>query len=91
MSARRARAIIDAAALVKAPDWRESREWHVVSGGEVLVVIVPSYGGTSRSGRNGWRWRLADSPGFTSTPEPTREKAAVAGLAAWIRWATRKP
>ena len=87
LSARRAREILDAAELVKAPDWRESRAWHVVSGGRLLVIVSPSYGGTGRSGRNGWQWRLADGPG-ASQPEPTREKAAVAGLAAWQRRAT---
>ncbi|MFJ5151379.1 hypothetical protein ACIQCF_07285 [Streptomyces sp. NPDC088353] len=90
MSARAARAVIDAATLVKAPDWSESRAWHVVSGGQVLVVVSPSYGGTSATGRNGWTWRLADAAPARRQPEPTREKAAAAGLAAWMRWATRK-
>ncbi|MER8002949.1 hypothetical protein [Streptomyces sp. NPDC095613] len=51
MSARRACAVIDAAELVKAPNWPDSRRWHVVSGGDVLVIIEPSYRG---GGRNGW-------------------------------------
>jgi hypothetical protein len=90
MSARRARAVIEAAELVKAPNWRDSRHWHVVTGdGEVLVVIAPSYGGTSRTGRNGWTWWLPTGSA-SRQPETTREKAAVAGLAAWQRWATRK-
>ncbi|MEV4784014.1 hypothetical protein AB0K53_00920 [Streptomyces tuirus] len=91
MSARRARAIIDAAVLVKAPDWRESRHWHVVSGDMVLVVVAPSYGGTSVSGRNGWRWWIADhGPSGGSRRETTREQAAAVGLAAWERWITNK-
>lgn len=89
MSARRARAVVDAAKLVKAPDHPESHCWNVVSGGEVLVVVEPSYGGTSATGRNGWRWRLPTGSASRQT-ETTREKAAVAGLGAWERWATRK-
>ncbi|WP_055693403.1 hypothetical protein [Streptomyces prasinopilosus] len=89
MSARRARAVVDAATLVKAPDWRESRCWHVVSGGAVLVVVEPSYGGTSATGRNGWTWRLPTG-GASRRRETTIEKAAIAGLAAWERWATNK-
>lgn len=91
MSARRAREVIDAATMVKAPDWSESRRWHVVSGGQLLVVVAPSYGGTSRTGRNGWRWWLADlGPSGSSRREATREQAAARGLADWQRWATSK-
>jgi hypothetical protein len=89
LSAKAAQAVIDAAAIVKAPDWSDTRNWHVVSGGQVLVVIEPSYGGTSRTGRNGWRWWLADLGRSNSRPEPT-EKAAIAGLLAWQRRATQK-
>jgi uncharacterized phosphosugar-binding protein len=79
-----ARATIEAAELVKAPDWPDTRRWHVISGHSVLVVIEPSY----RAGRReGWRPRLPDSALYASPPQPTREKAAVAGLAAWERWA----
>ena len=89
LSARRARAIIDAAALVKAPDWSESRRWHVVSGEELLVVVVPSYGGTSATGRNGWTWWIAElGPSGGSRRETTRQQAAALGLADWERWAT---
>lgn len=91
MSARRARAIIETAVLVKAPDWSDTRQWHVVSGGQVLVVVAPSYGGTSRSGRNGWTWRLAAlGPSGGGRHETTIEKAAARGLADWERWATNK-
>ncbi|MET8080023.1 hypothetical protein [Streptomyces sp. NPDC005303] len=91
LSVKAARAVADAAELVKAPDWPDTRNWHAVSGGQVLVVIEPSYGGTSRTGRNGWNWRLADGARTRHQPEPTREKAAVAGLGAWMRWVTSKP
>jgi hypothetical protein len=80
--------VIDAAAVVKAPTWSEDRRWHVTSGGQVLVIVEPSYGGASRSGRNGWTWWLADSARMRNTPRATREQAAVAGLAAWERSAT---
>ncbi|MFE4420429.1 hypothetical protein [Streptomyces sp. NPDC056817] len=88
LSPRRAREIIDGAALVKAPDWPDTRQWRVVSGGEVLVIVEPSY--RALSGRKRWRWRLADSITLATQEEPTIEKAAVAGLAAWQRWVTRK-
>lgn len=85
LSARAARAVLDAAVLVKAPDWSESRTWLVVSGGQELAVIEPAWQ-TGR--RDGWRWRLAHSTVWNSQPEPTREKAAVAALGAWQRWTT---
>jgi hypothetical protein len=89
MSARRAREIRDAAVLVKAPAGSEPHTWHVVSGGEVLVVVAPSYGGTSRTGRNGWTWWLAElGPSGGSRRETTRQQAAARGLADWTRWAT---
>lgn len=84
-----ARAILDAAEIAKAPDWPESRQWRVVSGARVLVIILPSYSMLGR--RNGWTWVLAGTGQPVSPrPEPTREKAAIAGLAAWMRWATNK-
>ncbi|MYU24614.1 hypothetical protein [Streptomyces sp. SID8352] len=86
LSARAARAIIDAADVVKAPDWPDTRAWHVVSGGEVLVVISPFYGGGSRTG---WRWWLAAlGPSGDSRHETTIRQAAARGLADWERWVT---
>lgn len=90
LSAKTARTIIDAAELVKAPDWTDTRNWHVVSGKQILIIIEPSYGGTSRTGRNGWTWWLADGARARHQPQPTREQAAVQGLGAWTRWATSK-
>jgi hypothetical protein len=92
MSARRAREIIDGAQLVKAPDWRETHRWHVVAAdGTVLVVVAPSYGGTSRSGRNGWRWWIASlGPSGNRDREPTTQQAAARGLSDWQRWATSR-
>jgi hypothetical protein len=65
MTARRAQAIIDDATLVKAPDWSESRRWHVTANGQVLVIIEPSYSGITR---NGWTWWLADIGRMRATP-----------------------
>ena len=90
LSARRARAASMTARLVKSPDWSESRRWHVVADGRLLVVIEPSYGGTSRTGRNGWNWWLADGARSRHKPQLTRGQAAIIGLAAWQRWATWK-
>ncbi|MFD9276901.1 hypothetical protein ACFWD7_06360 [Streptomyces mirabilis] len=92
MSAKRAREVIGGAELIKAPDWSESRRWHVVAAdGTVLVVVAPSYGGASRSGRNGWRWWItATGPTGSSDREPTREQAAARGLANWQRWITSR-
>ncbi|MFF0166805.1 hypothetical protein [Streptomyces prasinus] len=84
LSARPARAVVEAARLVKAPDWPETRAWHVVADGQVLVVVEPSYG---IGQRHRWTWRLPTG-GASRQTETTREKAAVAGLAAWERWAT---
>lgn len=90
MSARRAREITSGARLVKAPGWAESRHWHVVSAdGTVLITVAPSYGGTSQTGRNGWRyWITALGPSGNRDRWPTRQQAAAAGLATWQRWAT---
>lgn len=85
LSVKAARAVLDAAELVKASDWSESRCWLVMSGGRQLAVIEPAWQ-TGR--RNGWRWRLAHSTAWNSRTEPTCEKAAVAALGAWQRWTT---
>lgn len=88
-SEKRARALIDQAELVKAPDWSESRAWHVTAGQDVLVVVTPAYSG---GGRQGWTYHLA-ATGALGHPGPykTREDAAVAGLGSWLRWATTPP
>jgi len=93
MSAKAARAVIEGATLVKAPDWPETRCWNVVAAdGTVLVVVAPSYGGISRSGRNGWRYWLAEhGPSGNRDHWSTRQAAAGAGLGAWQRWVTSRP
>lgn len=54
----------------------------------MVVVVAPAYSGTRRTG---WGWWLHDlGPSSNRTTQPTREKAAIAGLAAWERWATSK-
>lgn len=85
LTAAKARAVLDAAVLVKAPSWREDRRWHVVSGGTVLVVLEPAYTGGRRTG---WGWWLYQHGPSNNPAQPTREKAAVAGLGAWERAAT---
>lgn len=49
--------------------------------------MEPSYGGTGRTGRNGWSHRLAESPAV-SGPYKTREEAAVQCASTWIRVVT---
>ena len=85
-----ARTIADTAQLVKARDWSTSHEWNVTAeDGTALVTVAPSYGGASRSGRNGWRYYLPVlGPSGSRDHWPTRQQAAVQGLMAWIRWAT---
>lgn len=85
LSVAKARTIIEAAELVKAPTWPEDRRWHVVSGGTVLVVLEPAYSGTRRAG---WGWWLYQHGPTRNSPQRTREQAAIAGLAAWERAAT---
>lgn len=90
LTERQARVIVDEATLEKAPDWPQSHAWHsTAEDGTILVVVVPSYGGASASGRNGWTYYLPEiGPGGKPGPYKTRESAAVQGLMAWIRWAT---
>ncbi|MEV4975562.1 hypothetical protein [Streptomyces scopuliridis] len=86
----KARAITDTTQLVKADDWSTSHAWNVVAeDGTVLVVVKPSYGGASRSGRDGWKYHLAAlGPSGGREKWSTRQAAAEQGLAAWIRWVT---
>ncbi|WP_455355921.1 hypothetical protein [Streptomyces sp. SYSU K217416] len=90
MSRRKAREIADSTELVKSADWSETREWNVTAAdGSVLVVVSPSYGGASRTGRNGWRYRIAAlGPSGSREHWPTRQAAAVQGLMAWTRLVT---
>lgn len=89
MTDRAARTLLESAELVKAPDWSETHRWHVVADGKVLIVVEPSYGGASRTGRNGWRWWLADLGPSGSSVHSTRQTAASAGMHTWLRWITR--
>lgn len=83
-------AVADTSQLVKAASWSTTSEWNMTADdGTVLVVVTPSYGGASRSGRNGWTYYLpALGPSGNRDHWPTRQQAATQGLMAWIRWTT---
>lgn len=87
-SQKAARAVADSASLVKNADHRDNHRWDLVAeDGAVLGHVEPSYGGTGRTGRNGWNYRLVES--FVGGgPCRTREDAAVQCALAWIRAAT---
>lgn len=83
-----AQAVADSAQLVKDPNHRDNHRWNVVAAdGTVLGHVVPSYGGASRSGRNGWKYRAADMVVGVG-PYKTREGAAVQCTLSWMRAAT---
>jgi hypothetical protein len=85
---KRAQAVIDAAELVRAPDYRESHMWVLRSGDTLIGYVVPSYGGVSRSGRNGWTSSLGGTPG----PRCHSRDGAKLDLAArWLRVVTAAP
>ncbi|WP_331763568.1 hypothetical protein OH738_40700 (plasmid) [Streptomyces hirsutus] len=88
LSQKTARAVADGARLAKDADHRDTHRWNLIAeDGTVLGHVEPSYGGTGRSGRNGWNYRLADT--FVSDgPYKTREAAAVQCALAWTRVAT---
>ncbi|MER6151337.1 hypothetical protein [Streptomyces hirsutus] len=88
LSQKAARALADSARLVKDADHRDTHRWNLIAGdGTVLGYVEPSYGGTGRTGRNGWNHRLAQSLA-ASGPYRTREEAALQCALAWIRVAT---
>jgi hypothetical protein len=85
---KKAEAILDAAELVRAPDYRDSHAWILHSGDTLIGYVVPSYGGTSRSGRNGWVGRLGSTPG----PRCHSRDGAKMDLASqWLRVVTAAP
>jgi hypothetical protein len=81
-------AIADAATLVRDPDHRDNHRWILRSGDTVLGHVEPSYGGISRSGRNGWISR------FDGTPGPrckSRNGAAMDLASRWARVVSSPP
>ncbi|MEV0926905.1 hypothetical protein AB0I99_17565 [Streptomyces spongiicola] len=84
----KARAVVNAAELVRHPDHRENHRWILRSGDTVLGYVEPTYGGTSRSGRNGWTGRLGGISGRRCT---TRDAAALDLAERWIRVVTAVP
>ncbi|MFP8886771.1 hypothetical protein [Streptomyces mangrovi] len=88
LSQKAARSVADSARLTKNANHRDNHRWDLIAeDGTVLGYVEPSYGGTGRTGRNGWNYRLADSFAV-SGPYRTREEAAVQCALAWIRVVT---
>ncbi|MCX4538341.1 hypothetical protein [Streptomyces sp. NBC_01669] len=87
LSEKAAMAVVDAAQLKQD---KGSGRWVLRSSDTVLGYVEPSYGGTSRSGHNGWVGMLSDSlsPGHRC---PTREAAAVDLAGSWVRVVTATP
>lgn len=88
LARKRALAIAEAAELVRSPEHQETRQWVLRSGDTVLGMVEPTYGGVSRSGRNGWTSRLA---GATGQRRPTRQDAATDLADRWLRLVTATP
>lgn len=85
---KKAQAVVDAAELVRHPEHRENHRWFLRSGDTVIGYVEPSYGGASRSGRNGWTGRL---DGMTGRRCATREGVAVDLAQRWIQVVTATP
>ncbi|GAB2965917.1 hypothetical protein [Streptomyces heilongjiangensis] len=92
LSQKAARAVADSARLVKGADHRDTHRWDLAAeDGTVLGHVVPSYGGTGRTGRNGWTYRLAGSSARSGgRPYKTRDEAAVQCALSWMRVATAR-
>ncbi len=90
LSQKAARAVADSARLVKGEDHRDTHRWDLAAeDGTVLGHVVPSYGGTGRTGRDGWNYQLAGSfVRIGGRPYKTRDEAAVQCALAWMRAAT---
>lgn len=88
LARKKARALVDAAELVRHPEHRDNHCWILRSGDTVIGYVEPTYGGTSRSGRNGWTGRLGSHPGPRCG---TRDQAAVDLAARWVRLVTAAP
>jgi DNA invertase Pin-like site-specific DNA recombinase len=89
LSQRAAMKIVEAAETVRDPDYRETHRSTVRSGATVLGYVSPSYGGASRSGRNGWIGYL--SPGVHGPVRKSQQQAAIDVAASWVRVVTAKP
>jgi hypothetical protein len=87
MSRKQALAVMDAAALERAEDWRESSRWVLRSGETVIGVLTPDYSGLKRSGWIG----VVHETSVRTERRPTREAAMVALADAWLRQVTAKP
>lgn len=85
---KKAAAVLDAAELVRAPDYRDSHTWILRSGDVLIGYVRPSYGGASRSGRNGWTSSMGGTPGPHSR---SRDGAKLDLAAQWLRVVTAAP
>ncbi len=86
---KKATAAADAATLIRHPEWRENHRWILKS--TVLGYVEPSYGGTSRSGCNGWVGRPPNSMTASGRRCTTRENADVEPAMSWVRVVTATP
>ncbi|MGW6753143.1 hypothetical protein [Streptomyces sp. NPDC055006] len=85
---KKARAIAGTAELVRHPGHQDNHRWILRSGDTVTGYVEPSYGSTSRSGRNGWTGRL----GGSLRPRcKSRDGAALDLAARWVRLVTTEP
>jgi hypothetical protein len=88
MPRKRALAVAEAAKLERVGP-RDANRWALRSGETVLGHVEPSYGGASRSGRNGWKLLL---PGeLVGRSLPTRNAAAGALAREWVQLVTSAP
>ncbi|MFF4763351.1 hypothetical protein [Streptomyces sp. NPDC001292] len=88
LAKKKARAVVDAAELVRHPEHRDNHGWILRSGDTVIGHVEPTYGGASRSGRNGWTGRLG---GHVGPRRRTRDEAAVDLALRWVQLVTAAP
>lgn len=88
LARKKARAAVDAAELVRHPEHRDNHGWILRSGDTVIGYVEPTYGGASRSGRNGWTGRLG---GHVGPRRRTRDEAAVDLALRWVQLVTAAP
>ncbi|MEV8476163.1 hypothetical protein AB0435_12470, partial [Streptomyces sp. NPDC051173] len=89
LTASQAKEVLSTAQIIKHPEHRDNHTWNVVDqDGTVLYCVEPTYGGASRSGRNGWRSVVH---GLRGDRRPSRSAAVTDGAGRWLRIVTAKP